>query len=141
VLAVITTGFHRNEVRAIVGDRSVKTDSVITNMSLETRPKLDTFAGKLARFAFVCRDPESIPFYTDMLNAELDIRSEVAYYTLREKAKLETLLRSTDVLLTSPSVYVARQQAAPKGLPVINVLDRVDPMSLRVAKGRLLNAG
>jgi hypothetical protein len=45
--------------------------------------------------------------------------------------------KTADLLLVSPPVYEEVRKAAPSKLPVFNIFDRVDPMSLRVIKDRL----
>jgi GntR family transcriptional regulator len=134
---VITTGFHVDEVRRAIGDKRVQIEFVITNMSPETRRKLEAFP-KTARFGFICRDAKSRDFYRDMLKSELGVRSEFASCTIAEKAKVKTILDSVEVLLVSPSVYETLREVAPPGLPVFNIQDRVDPMSLKMLKDRTL---
>jgi GntR family transcriptional regulator len=131
--AVITTGFHLNEVRDIVGNLPVKIDFVITNMSPETRRELDVL-DKEASLGFICRDAESIAFYKDMLKAELGLKSELQCCTLEEEAEVQRILRSVSALLVSPPVYERIREIAPASLPVFNVFDKVDPMSLRIIK-------
>ena len=131
--AVITTGFHLNEVRDIVGNLPVKIDFVITNMSPETRRELDVL-DKEASLGFICRDAESIAFYKDMLKAELGLKSELQCCTLEEEAEVQRILRSVNALLVSPPVYERIREIAPINLPVFNVFDKVDPMSLRIIK-------
>ncbi len=133
--AVITTGFHINEVRTILKDKPVPADFVITNMSPETRRKLER-CSKSWRFAFVCRDPES-KYYKDILKAELGFKSDIACCVIGEKSKLTGILSSADVLLASPSVYETLKKIAPSKLPVFNVQDRVDPLSLKMLKDRM----
>jgi DNA-binding transcriptional regulator YhcF (GntR family) len=137
LLAVLTTGFHVNEVRNALGDTSVKIDFVITNMSPETRRELEVF-DKNSRFGFICRDSESIAFYKDMLKAELNINSELSCCTLQEEAEVKSIFESVDALLLSPPVFEEIKQIAPASLPVFNVFDRVDPMSIMVVKERLI---
>jgi len=136
--AVITTGFHINEVRKTISDPSVQTDFVIANMSPETRRKVDAYV-KTARFGFVCRDQES-KYYKDILQTELDIRSEVPCCTFKDKSTLAHMLKSVDVLLATPSVFESIQKIAPKKLRVFNVQDRVDPLSLKMLKERMAHA-
>ena len=131
--AVITTGFHLNEVRDIVGNLPVKIDFVITNMSPETRRELDVL-DKEASLGFICRDAESIAFYKDMLKVELGLKSELQCCTLDEEAEVQRILRSVSALLVSPPVYERIREIAPANLPVFNVFDKVDPMSLRIIK-------
>jgi DNA-binding transcriptional regulator YhcF (GntR family) len=133
--AVITTGFHINEVRNTVSDPSVLTDFVIANMSPETRRKLDVYV-KASRFGFVCRDLEST-YYKDILQTEMNIRSEVPCCTMADKSKLAKMLRSVDVVLATPSVFESLLKLAPKRVRVFNVQDRVDPLSLKMLKDRM----
>lgn len=137
--AVITTGFHINEVRKIIGGQAIESDYVIANMSPETRRKLDPYY-KNSRFGFVCRDPES-KYYKDILQAELGIKSDISSCTITEKSKLTEMLSSVDVVLTTPSVFKAVKKLASRKLPVFNVQDRVDPLSLKMLKERMLNRG
>ena len=136
--AIITTGFHINEVRSTVSDPSVLIDFVIANMSPETRRKVDGFV-KNSRFGFVCRDLEST-YYKDILQTELNIRSEVPSCTMMDENKLAKMLKSVDVVLATPSVFETLQKLAPKKVHVFNVQDRVDPLSLKMLKDRMANA-
>jgi len=139
LVAVVTTGFHLNEVRTILRDQAVRTEFIITNMSPETRHKIEAFSKK-SRFAFICRDAESIGLYKDTLKADLQLESDLLCCTVHEKAKLNDALKSSDVLLVSPAAYNrVRKLASPK-LPVFNVMDRLDPVSLRIVKGSILGA-
>ncbi|MCA1556098.1 MAG: GntR family transcriptional regulator [Acidobacteria bacterium] len=139
LLAVITTGFHMNEVRNEILGLSVKIDFLITNMSPETRREIDAL-DKTVRYGFICRDQESIPFYKDMLREELGLDSNIDCYILEEETKVQALLESVDVLLVSPPVYDEITRLAPSNLPIFNVFNRVDPMSLKVIKDRILDA-
>jgi DNA-binding transcriptional regulator YhcF (GntR family) len=139
LLAVITTGFHLNEVRRILVDRPVKTEFVITNMSPETRRKVEAFP-KTSRFAFICRDPGSIGLYRDTLKAELQLSSDLPCCTVGEKDKVAAALRSADVLLVTPGAYNKVRKMAPPKQPVFNVIDRVDPVSLQIVKQRVLGS-
>lgn len=139
LLAVLTTGFHMNEVRKALVGVPVKIDFLVTNMSLETRRQLDAL-DKSARYGFVCRDQESIAFYKDMLREELGLNSSIECCILKEEAKLRDLLESVDILLVSPPVYDDIRRLAPADLRMFNVFDKVDPMSLMVIKDRLLEA-
>ncbi len=138
-LSIITTGFHVNEVRDTVRDLPVNIHVLITNMSLETRLKLDAF-GKEARFGFICRDQESILLYKDILKVEINNPNlKLACCILEEESKVRDLLESVDALLVSPPVYQEIKKLAPPELPVFNVFDRVDPMSLKVIKDKILD--
>ena len=136
--SVITTGFHVNEVRDALRGLPVSTHVLITNMSFDTRLKLEAF-GKEARFGFICRDQESILLYKDILKVEMnnpDLR--LACCILEEESKVKDLLGSVDVLLVSPPVYQEIKKLAPPELPVFNVFDRIDPMSLKMIKDKIL---
>jgi DNA-binding transcriptional regulator YhcF (GntR family) len=136
--AVITTGFHIDEVRKLLRDKPVAIDYVVTNMSPETRRKLDPYHAN-AKFGFVCRDQES-KYYKDILRAELEIRSEISCCAIDERRQLNEMLGSVDVLLVSPSAYETVKKMARPGTPVFNVQDRVDPLSLKLLKDRMAKA-
>ncbi len=133
-LTVVTTGFHVNEVREMIRNLPANIHVLLTNMSLETRRKLDAF-GKEARFGFICRDQESISLYKDVLKVELDNPDlDLTCAVLAEQSKVKAILKSVDALLVSPPVYEEIKRIAPPALPVFNVFDRVDPMALRIIK-------
>ncbi len=137
-LTIVTTGFHVNEVRETTRDLPVNIHVLLTNMSLETRRKLDAF-GKNARFGFICRDQESIALYKDVLKVELDnSQLDLTCATSAEKSKVKDLLKSADALLVSPPVYEEIKRIAPPELPIFNVFDRVDPMALKIIKDSIL---
>lgn len=135
--AVITTGFHVDEVRSLLNGTQIPIDYVIANMSPETRRRLDPYHAN-SRFGFVYRDPES-KYYKDILQMELEIRSEILCCAIDEETRLSNILASVDVLLATPSVYEQMLKMARPGLPVFNVQDRVDPMSLKMLKDRMAN--
>lgn len=137
LLAVITTGFHINEVRNMLHDIPLQIDFLITNMSPETRREIDA-RGKDAHFGFICRDKESIHLYKDLLKMELDLSTELSCSVLENQSLVPRLLQSVDVLLVSPTVYDQVRKMAPPNLPVFNVFDRIDPMSLAVVKDRIM---
>lgn len=137
-LTIITTGFHSNEVREKTMNLPVNIHVLITHMSAETRRKLDAF-GKKSRFGFICRDQESIHFYKDVLkveldNPELDLTGAIS----AERSKVKAMLKSVDVLLVSPPAYEEIKSIAPPKLPIFNVFDQVDSMSLKVIKDSIL---
>lgn len=132
VSSVITTGFHLNEVRKALDGMPVNVDFVITNMAPDTRRRLEAF-DRSARFGFVCRDAQSIPFYRGILASELSLASEIDCATA---ADLGDLLSRVDVVLCSPPAFRAVRAAAPPELPVFNIFDRVDPVSLIAIKER-----
>ena len=135
---IITTGFHVNEVKGAIGSLPVSVEVLITNMAPETRRRLDGL-GKKAKYGFICRDEESAAVYKDLLKAELDNDDlDLTCCTLSETDQVKALLKSADVLLVSPPVYEEVKKIAPRRLPVFNVFERVDPMSLKVIKDRIL---
>lgn len=135
-LSIVTTGFHMKEVRQIVGSRPVRVDFVVASMSPGTRRQIDAYP-KTARFGFVCRDLESRNFYPEVLRAELAIKSPISVCLLNDKAELTALLKTVDVLLVTPSVYDAVRKMASSRLPLFNIQDRVDPMSLKALRDSL----
>ncbi|MFN7948791.1 MAG: GntR family transcriptional regulator [Blastocatellia bacterium] len=145
-LHLITTGFHINEVRATIeklaeqtGNLVINLDVLITNMSPETRRQIDAL-GQDARIGFICRDPESAQLYRDLLRVELDNSNlNLTCCTLAEQELVQDLYRRADLLLVSPPVFEEVRRSAPPRIPVLNVFDRVDPMSLRVIRDRLVN--
>jgi len=139
-LLIITTGFHVNEVKGAIGGLPVSVEVLITNMAPETRRRLDGL-GKKARYGFICRDQESAAIYKDLLKAELENDDlNLTCCTLSETERVKALLKSADVLLVSPPVYEEVKKITPRRLPVFNVFERVDPMSLKVIKDRILLA-
>jgi DNA-binding transcriptional regulator YhcF (GntR family) len=136
--AVITTGFHVNEVRKALRGVPLEVDFVVTNMSPDTRRKIEAY-DKNGRFAFICRDHDSVPFYRDMFKAELQLPTDPTCCTVEDTEALERVLASSDVVLTSPPVHEEVLRHAPPGLPIFNVMDRVDPLSLRAIKERVFH--
>jgi len=133
-IIIITTGFHVNEVQEATKSMPVDIHILITHMSLETRRKLDDFS-RSASFGFICRDQESILLYKDVLKIELDNPElDLTCAILGEESKVESILKSVDVLLVSPPVYEEIKSIAPPNLPIFNVFDRVDPMALKLIK-------
>ncbi len=134
--AIITTGFHLNDVRAALGARSIDIQVLITNMSPDTRRKIDEI-GTDKKFGFICRDKESIAVYNDLLKAEFGKKLKLASAHLGDEAHVAAVLGSVDALLVTPPVYKEMKKRAPAGLQVFNVFDRIDPMSLRMLKAHL----
>ncbi|MGI8470487.1 MAG: hypothetical protein ACR2N3_18770 [Pyrinomonadaceae bacterium] len=138
---IVTTGFHVNEVRRAVGELPVQIDILITNLNPEIRRHLET-VGEKGRYSFICRDKESAVLYKDLLKAELGYEQiHLTSCTLSETDKVQTILNSSDVLLSAPSVYEEVRKLAPPDKAVYNVFERVDPMSLKVVKDRILGDG
>jgi len=136
---VITTGFHVTEVRDAVGDLPIEVNVLITNLNPETRRRLESI-GEKGKFSFICRDRESTLMYKDLLKAELGFTEiDMTSCTIYETKKVQEALAISDAVLASPPVYDAVSRIAPKHARVYNVFERVDPMSLRVIKERILN--
>jgi hypothetical protein len=106
-------------------------------MSPATRRALDAF-DKRAKYGLIGRDPVQLLFFKDLVKAEMAIESEISTCTISDPAKVKEILESVDVLLLSPPVYEQIKLLAPPSLPLFNVFDRVDPMSLRNLKERLI---
>lgn len=136
---IVTTGFHINEVRDAVGGLPIQIDVLITNLNPETRRQLEGF-GESASYSFICRDKESAVLYKDLLKAELGYQQiKLTACTLVETERVREILESSDVVLTSPPVYEEVRKLAAPEKAVFNVFERVDPMSLKVIKDRILN--
>ena len=75
--AIVTTGFHLNDVRAALGTRTVDVQVLVTNMSPDTRRRIDEL-GADKKFGFICRDRESIAVYNDLLKAEFGKKFKLA---------------------------------------------------------------
>ncbi len=135
---IVTTGFHVNEVRNAVGEMPIQIDILITNLNPEIRRQLET-VGEKGKYSFICRDKESAVLYKDLLKAELGYEQiHLTSCTLSETDKVQIILNSSDVLLSAPSVYEEVRKLAPSNRAVYNVFERVDPMSLKVVKDRIL---
>lgn len=135
---LITTGFHVNEVRSAVGELPIKIDVLITNLNPQTRRELEKI-GESGKYSFICRDPESVVIYKDLLKAELGFRQiDLTACTFSETEKVLKVLNSSDVVLVSPPVFEQVRQMAPPEKAVYNVFERVDPMSLKVVKDKIL---
>lgn len=135
---IVTTGFHVHQVREAVGDKPVRIDVLITNLSPETRRRIEA-VGENGRYGFICRDRESAAIYKQLLKEELEYKKiNLTACTLTETAKVQAILTSSDVILVSPQVYEAVRKLVPAEKPIYNVFDRVDPMSLKVVRDRIL---
>jgi DNA-binding transcriptional regulator YhcF (GntR family) len=139
LLGVITTGFHLNEVQNLLAGLPLKIDFVITNMSPATRRAIDKYE-KTARFGLIGRDPTQLHFYKDLIKAELGIESEISVASIDEEKKVKEIIGSVDVLLVSPPVFEEIKALARHKVPIFNVFDRVDPLSLKLLKDRLLTS-
>ncbi|UCC38828.1 MAG: GntR family transcriptional regulator [Candidatus Aminicenantes bacterium] len=133
---IITTGFHIHEVQNILKDTPINIHVLITQMSPETKQKLDSFK-KGTCFGFICRDQEVVSFFEDLIRTELGENVKLSCCFLEEESKVKNIIKSSDVLLTSPPVYERIKKFADVRLPVFNVFDKVDPMSLKLIKDKL----
>lgn len=136
LLAVVTTGFHLNEVRKIIDQRPVDIQILITRMSPETRLRLSSF-GRDTQFGFICRDVDSILVYTDMLRTELGEDIRISSCLIADEAGVEAILKSAAVLLVTPSAYEIVKSRTPDAVPVFNVFDSVDPLSLKIVQAHI----
>ncbi len=136
--AVVTTGFHVNEVRKALAERPIPIHLLITNMTPESRRQIESYSQD-ATFGFICRDGESIQLYKELLKAEFgkDLKLETAALN-DEPQRVNKILKSADVLLVTPPVYDEMKAKAPAGKPVFNVFERVDPLSLLLLKDDLM---
>ncbi len=137
LLSIITTGFHLNEVRKAVGHRPVDIQVLITYMCPETRSRIASFS-KDARFGLICRDKESLTIFTDMLKTELGDALKLSACTISDEAELDGILSSTDVLLVAPAVYPLIKERMSGKLPVFNIFDSVEPISLKMIRAHIL---
>ncbi len=138
---IVTTGFHVNEVRQAVGELAIQIDVLITNLNPETRRQLEQF-GEKASYSFICRDKESAVLYKELLKAELGYdQLNLTSCTLSESEKVQKILETAEVILTSPPVYEEVKKMASPKKPVFNLFERVDPMSLKVFRDRILGVG
>lgn len=133
---VITTGFHIHEVRNVLSYMPVNIHVLITQMSPEAKQKLDSF-GKGTSFGFICRDQESASFFEDLLRTELGEGVKLSCCFLEEESKIKDIIKSSDVLLVSPPVFERIKKMTDIKLPVFNIFDRVDPMSLKLIKDKI----
>ncbi|MEN6560795.1 MAG: GntR family transcriptional regulator [Acidobacteriota bacterium] len=133
LLAIVTTGFHLNEVREIVGSRPIDIQILITNMSPETRNRLSSF-NRGTKFGFICRDVDSNSVFVDVLKTELGKGIRLLSCLVTDDAEVDRILGTVDVLLLTPTVYEDIRQRTPKSLPVFNVFDCIDPVSLMIVQ-------
>ena len=138
ILAIITTGFHINEIRTALGDLPINIHVLITNMSPETRRFLDSLDAS-AKIGFICRDHESIPLYKDLLRAEVGNNINLSLCTMSDES-MDDIVKNSDVLLVTPPALETIKKIAPKRIPVYDVFERVDPMSLMLIKDRIMRS-
>ncbi len=136
VLAIVTTGFHLNEVRKIVANLPIDIHILISQMSPETWSKL-TSLSKDTRLGFICKDRETIILYEDLLRAELGEDIHLATCLMEEEDKIREIVKSVDVILVTPAAYEKVRKFAPKDIQIFNVFDRVDPLTLKIVQSAI----
>jgi GntR family transcriptional regulator len=137
LLGIVTTGFHINEVKDVVGDLPIDIDILITNMSPDTLGKLSAF-DKNSRFGFISRDKESVPMYKELFKSEFGRQLNLTSCIMAETDKVRAQLDSADVLLVTPPVFDEVKKLAAGRIPVFCTFDRVDPQSLKLVKDGIL---
>jgi hypothetical protein len=130
---VLTTGFHLVEVRSSLQGLPAEIECIVTSMSPEMRHKLQVI-GPGARFGILCPNGESVPFYLDVIRAELGLVDEIPCAVFPDVAHLISV---SDVLLCAAPVYERVRRMAPPHVQVFNVFDRLDPASLLAIRERL----
>lgn len=137
LLSIITTAFHLNEVRKVVGRRPLDIQILITYMCPETRSQLASFSKK-ARFGLICRDEESIAVFTDMLKTEFGKDLNLSACVLADEAVMNEILSTVDVLLVTPAVLEPIQQSMSRQIPVFNIFESIEPISLKIVQSNIL---
>jgi GntR family transcriptional regulator len=137
-LAVITTGFHLKAVRNVVAEDSLDVYALILNMSERDRRVLYS-CHQTTRFGIICRDADAIPIYEALLRAELkEAHLNISSCTITNKNEVKNILRSADLLIATPPVMNRIKKDLPDKLPVIDMFDAVDPMSLKIIKDNIM---
>lgn len=136
LLAIVTTGFHLNEVRKIVADLPIDIHILINQMSPESWRKLASL-DKQTRLAFICKDKETITLYEDLLRAELGEDIHLSTCLIDEKEKLQQILSTAEVILATPAALETISNFIPPSKPIINVFDYIDPLTLKMLKTSL----
>jgi len=130
-LGIVTTGFHINEVKDIIHNKKIPIYIIVTNMSNETRTKIQSHIKK-KKFSFICRDKESIPFFIELFHVDFDL--EFSYSYIFDDIDLKKLNKDQDVLIVSPPIFENIKKLVPENLPVYNIFDQIDPASLMTLK-------
>jgi DNA-binding transcriptional regulator YhcF (GntR family) len=136
LLGIVSTGFLQNEIRDLIRGRLIDLHIVITNISLETRQKIAGYKPGTS-FGFICRDRESIPFYTQAIKSELGADFSLTASDLENQFNVKRVMDTSGVLLVTSPVYSEVVRTAPANVPVFNIFDRVDPVSLNILKENL----
>jgi len=136
LMGVITTGFHVTEVRQKLRHIPVSVHALVTRMSPAARRRLESI-DKKRPLGFICRDRDSIPLYRDLIRTDLGRDINLSCSTWEEKEQVEKIILSVQALLVSPPVYRDVKKITPREIPILNVFDSVDPMSLKLIKDRI----
>ncbi len=136
LLAIVTTGFHLNEVRKIVANLPVDIHILISQMAPETWSKLSSLS-KDTRLGFICKDRETIILYEDLLRAELGEDIHLATCLMEEEDKIKEIIDSVDIILVTPAAYEKVRKHASKDIQIFNVFDRVDPLTLKIVQSAI----
>jgi len=136
LVGVITTGFHITEVRQKLRHIPVSVYTLITRMSPAVRHRLESI-DKKRPLGFICRDKDSLPLYRDLIRTDLGENINLSCSTWEEKKQVDKIIHSVQTLLVSPPVYHDVKKITPREIPILNVFDRVDPMSLKLIKDRI----
>ncbi|MDH7513001.1 MAG: GntR family transcriptional regulator [Clostridiales bacterium] len=134
---IITTGISANDVRAMLLNSAIELHVVVTNMSPETRKIIEALNSS-ARVGFVCRDKEDLLLFRDQVKAELMQKLRFRGNSLKDESRVKKLLKSVDVVLVTPRAYADVKKMAPPRLPVIDIFDHIDPMSIKIIKEKIL---
>ena len=137
LVGIITTGFHFKEVHDLAEPDSIDVYAISITMSAQSRRTLYSYK-KGARFGIICRDRTSIPLYEAIFRNEMaDPKINISSCVFNEKDKVRTILSSVDVLLVTPPIFKHIKEGMPNGLPVLNIFDQIDPMSLSITKEQI----
>lgn len=139
IRAVVTTGFHLSDVRTKLAGRGIPAYPLITNMSPATRQAIQDCPPD-AHFGFICRDSDSLGFCEDLIRAELGRNIRLTTSIFENEKRVTEILDSVDILLVSPPVFQDLSERSSSGLPVYNVFDQIDPMSMRLIKDRIFSS-
>lgn len=133
LLAIVTSGFHMSEIREILGNFPVEIYALVTTMSSQIRRKLFSFE-KGSKLGVLCRDEESLSFYRDMLQEELGREINLLCSIMKNKSEVENIIQCCDAILATPPVYEEVKERVSSQLPVYNIFDSVDPVSLKIVR-------
>ena len=135
--SIVTTGFHFDEVKKIVGQLPIKVHALITNMSQETRRKLASFDDD-TKYGFISNNEHIASIVIDIFREELgDVN--IQYCSIENEQEVKNLIKNVNAVLAAPSVYRAVKDLVPPDLPVIEVFDIIDPMSLKLFKDQIFS--